>query len=167
MLLQKMRNQNLKIDLILRKAQAADLPKIFEVFKGAIHSTAVGDYSIQQLEVWSSSTANLEKWETRIHSQYFLVAEVDAEIIGFASVDPLGYLDLMYVHPNYNRRGVAHQLYQEIEIYCRSVNCREIKVNASKTAVPFFKKMKFTTIHENHFEIEGIEISNFRMVKVI
>ncbi len=148
----------------IRTATLQDLPQILALFENTIKSICKDDYTPEQIEVWTSSVRNTEKWENRIQNQHFIVAELNNIIVGFCSLKN-DYLDVLYVHKEYLRQGIADKLYADIESKALSINCKTIIVDASITAKPFFIKQGFEIVKENKNLIKGIEIINYNMKK--
>jgi len=49
-------------------------------------------------------------------------------LLGFRCPDqPIGYVHLVGIHPNYRRRGVARMLYTAFEADCRREGCQALK----------------------------------------
>lgn len=88
----------------IRKATAEDLEQILCLFENTINSTCKDDYSEEQRLVWTSSVQNTKKWQRRINSQYFIIAELGNTIIGFCSLENNSYLDVLYVHQAFLRK---------------------------------------------------------------
>ncbi|MEM9674673.1 MAG: GNAT family N-acetyltransferase [Cyclobacteriaceae bacterium] len=151
----------------LRQATVADLPEIQIVFVETIRQVANSDYNPAQIEAWAAGVRNQKRWEDAIDDQYFLVATAEDAIVGFGSLDEGGYLDFLYVHKDYQRKGIAHTLYEQLEQEAISKNCVQITTNASKTARLFFLAQGFEVVKENSNQIRGVEVVNYRMQKVL
>lgn len=152
-------------DIEIRKGTLNDLSEIQTLFADTIKSTCKKDYSKTQIEAWISSIENKERWINKLTKQYFLVAEMNAKIVGFASLESGQYLDFMYVHKDYLRQGIADMLYQELELESRKSGYTKISSDVSITAKPFFEEKGFKVDKENRFSMKGVEIINFRMTK--
>ena len=77
-------------------------------------------------------------------------------------MDENGYLDRLYVHRDYQRKGVASSLLRELS---QKVKTDEITTYASITARPFFEKMGYRVVRENIVERKGVSLINYFMVK--
>jgi GNAT superfamily N-acetyltransferase len=60
------------------------------------------------------------------------VVEVDGVLVGFllgfvCRDQPVGYVHLVGIHPDFRRRGVAKMLYGAFEEDCQREGCRELK----------------------------------------
>jgi len=125
------------------------------------------DYSSEQLEVWTSSIKDTPRWHDKIESQYFIVAELNEIIVGFASLDNNDYLDLLFVQKEYQRRGIASKLYSEIEKEAVQRKISILNASVSITAKYFFAGKGFKTVKENRNIRKGVEIINYHMEKTI
>lgn len=96
----------LQKEIIIRLARTDDLRAIQSLFVETTKSTCKKDYGDAQIKSWISSAKNHARWEEKLHKQYFLLAELDNEIIGFASLEGANYLDFMYVSKDHLRKGV-------------------------------------------------------------
>ncbi|MBI1184478.1 GNAT family N-acetyltransferase [bacterium] len=154
-----------ELKITLRRANSNDLLEMQKLFVDTIKAICCDDYTQAQIEVWTSTIDNKQRWRDKLVSQYFLVAEVDSEIVGFASLENDNCLDLMYVHKNYQRKGVAKALYSAIEKEAILRNSVELKSDVSETARPFFEKMGFRINSLQINVISEVEIQNYKMVK--
>ena len=149
----------------IRNANPGDLTEMQELFVNTISTICKNDYSVDQIHAWTSSIENIPRWNNRIASQYFLVADLDNKIVGYASLKNNDYLDLLYVHKDYQKRGIASKLYSEIEKQAIRNNSTTLYADVSKTAKPFFLNRGFKIIQMQAKKIKGIEIINYKMIK--
>ncbi|EGV42593.1 GNAT family N-acetyltransferase [Bizionia argentinensis JUB59] len=122
----------------IREAIIDDLPEITELFRNTILHINSKHYSEEQLNVWASGADNTKKWTARITKNYFIVAELDGIIVGFAYITQGYYLDGIYVHKDYKRQGIGAKLLRVIESQVIMAGFKEIKSDVYKTALPFF-----------------------------
>ena len=71
------------------------------------------------------------------------------------------HLDRLYVHKDYQGKGVATALCDNLEQTVQG----SISTHASITARGFFVKRGYQTIKEQQVERQGIMLTNFLMVK--
>ena len=150
------------VPVILRHATLNDLPRILEVFTQSIIRTASADYSKEQVQAWLLGAENIEGWTRRIASQYFIVAISGTDIIGFGSIEK-DYLDLMFVHPDFIRQGIATKICRTLIDYAVARNEIRIHTHASITARSFFESIGFTVIRVNRFDLNGTQMFNYVM----
>ena len=61
-----------------------------------------------------------------------------SQIVGFSSITPQGYLHNMFVHKDFQDKGVATVLLNEIERYVAVMGIKRITSEVSLTARPFY-----------------------------
>ncbi len=89
-------------DIDFREAILDDLPEITTIYRDTIRAVNSKDYSEEQVEAWSSGADDIKKWQDRIKKFYFLVAEVNNQIVGFSYLKNgyyLAYLLLSFIWP--------------------------------------------------------------------
>lgn len=151
----------------VRKGKFEDIDTLQKLFVDTIRQVCTEDYTPEQIKVWVQSVDNRKRWEEMLKSQYVLVSE-DANIInGFCTLRNGNYIDLLYVHKDYQRMGIAHTLYKSIELEAKRQGHGEIISHVSKTAKPFFEKAGFRNIEEQRVVLKGVELINYRMKKKI
>src|SRR5688572_20014532 len=127
----------------LRPATTNDGPAIVKIQQAAIRELCAGDYSAEQLASWSSAVA-FEPFQPSVATHLFLVAEGANGIVGFADFDDSsGEILSIYVLSEHARLGLGSMLLQTIETRARAAGVREMIVNSSLTAVPFFQRVGF------------------------
>jgi len=149
----------------IRVSNLNDLADVLKLFEETVSVVCKNDYSLEQLKVWTSSTKNADRWINKIKSHYLLVAELDKEIVGIASLDNRDYIDLLFVHKDYQRKGIADRLYSEIEKEAIKRKIISLYADVSITAKSFFQKIGYETLKEQKNIKEGIEIINYKMKK--
>jgi len=126
------------MDIDFREATLDDLPEITALFKDTIRAVNRKDYSEKQVEAWASEADNSSKWQKRIQKTYFLVADLDGQIVGFAWLKNGFYMDGMFVHKNFQRKTIGSKLLRIIESRVSMNDFDTIKADISTTALPFF-----------------------------
>lgn len=157
----KMNTERIRI----RQAKQNDLDELQKLFVDTINAVCRYDYSTEQIAVWTSSIENTNRWVDKLMKQYFLIAEIDNKIVGFASLENYEYFDFMYVHKDYQRQGIADNLYSEILAKAIKHGSTLLTSDVSITAKPFFEKKGFKVIAEQKNDIKGIEVINYKMTK--
>jgi putative acetyltransferase len=151
------------LNLKIREAMKVDLNEIRTLFYQTIHSINKNDYPKEQLEIWSSAAESYEAWSKRIEEQYFICATLEEKIVGFSSLEKSGYLDLMYVHKDFQNVGIAKALLREIILKAEELKLKGIITESSITAKPFFEKQGFILIEENRKIYKGESFKNYKM----
>ena len=106
---------------------------------------------------------DLEEWNQSFQEHYSLVAIDDEIIVGFGSIDKTGYLDRLFVHADYQAKGIATAICIQLE---QSVQ-GNITTHASITARPFFEKRGYKVVTEQQIQRQGVVLTNYMMKKII
>lgn len=153
--------------MTIRKAENSDIPEIIKLYDETVRAVNSKDYNKQEVEVWASSAENPGMWKNRIAEQYFIVAEAGGMIVGFSSIASDGYLDYMYVHKDYQRKGAARKLLEEIELKAVEQKNIEIYSHVSRTAKGFFEKNGYIHSGDKIDPFRGVVFVNSIMKKKI
>ena len=145
----------------IREYTPSDLPEITELFYNTVHTVNAADYDDEQLDAWADGNIDMEKWNKSLESHYSLVAEENGVIAGFGDIDETGYLDRLYVHKDYQGRGIGTAICERLE---SRVRCK-ITTHASVTAKPFFRQRGYRVIRKQQVERRGVFLTNFVMEK--
>ena len=153
--------------MILRKYRSSDCEKMAQLFYETVHSVNAADYTEEQLDAWADGSIDMGAWDRSFREHHTVVAVESREdterIIGFGDMDSSGYLDRIYVHKDYQKKGVATALCDKLEARA----FEKIVTHASITAKPFFEKRGYNVIKEQQVLRGGLLLTNYVMEKSI
>ena len=89
----------------------------------------------------------------------------ERKIIGYADIQPDGYIDHFYCHHEFQRQGVGSTLFATLEKEARERGILKMYSNVSITARPFFEAMGFSVEKEQVIRIQDQKLKNYRMVR--
>jgi RimJ/RimL family protein N-acetyltransferase/N-acetylglutamate synthase-like GNAT family acetyltransferase len=144
-----------------------DVGMITQLFRDTIQNVNSKDYPEDEIEDWSSRWTDHDKWQEKIEEQYFIKAMIEDKIVGFSSLTTDGYLDFMFTHKDYQRRGVAGNLIRKIERKAKEQGNDLIYSDVSITARGFFERHGFIVEKQQVKKAGNKELINFRMTKLI
>lgn len=146
----------------LRDYKSSDCPALAELFYHTVHTVNAGDYSEEQRNAWADGQVDLAEWDRSLCAHIAVVAEENGQIVGFGDADPTGYLDRLYVHKDFQGRGVASAICAALE---GAVDAGRIVTHASITARPFFEGRGYQVVREQQVLRHGVFLKNYVMEK--
>lgn len=149
----------------IRKYKTADCAEIADLFFETVHTINAKDYTKPQLDVWANGKIDIAAWDKSFLEHNTFVAEENKMIVGFGDIDDSGYVDRLYVHKDYQSKGIATAIIIELERYAAINNISVFTTHASITAKPFFEKHGYHVVCENKVIRNGVELTNFIMEK--
>lgn len=151
--------------MIIRPYVPDDLDGVIALFHASVRCVAIRDYTEDQVKAWAPDEADRERWASRRASRPTWVAEIDGALAGFTDLEPDGHLDMMYVHPDHQGRGVAGALLRQVETEAARLGLARLFTEASITARPFFERKGFRVIAPQTVRVRGQDLVNYRMEK--
>ncbi len=151
--------------ITLRPYAATDASALTSLYRASVRQIAAADYSLPQILAWAPDLVDEGRFGQECEAKSTWVAEVVAKIAGFSDLEDDGHVDMLYVHPDFRRIGVARALLQHIEKLARSRGVRRLYTEASITARPVFEAMGFRMISPQTVTIRGASLRNYRMEK--
>lgn len=145
----------------IRKYQRSDCKVLAELFYHTVHTVNTKDYTEEQVNAWATGRLDLEKWDQSFQEHYSIVAVENGIIVGFGDIDETGYLDRLFVHADYQGKGIATAICNQLEQAVKG----NITTHASITARPFFEKRGYKVVKQQQVERQGIFLTNFVMKK--
>ena len=127
----------------LRPYEPADAAATWKVFHAAVRSTALACYSAEQVAAWAPDDVDADRWAHRRAAAWTLVAVHNGQVAGFTDLTDAGELDMLYVHPEHARRGVATCLVAGVVTEARRRGLLRLDVRASRVLQPLLERFGF------------------------
>ncbi|QIK56435.1 GNAT family N-acetyltransferase [Erysipelothrix sp. HDW6A] len=148
--------------MYIRPYTPQDLDQILKLFYDTVHTVNIVDYSPVQVDTWAPRNPNKDLWNTTLSKNLSLVALVDHEVIGFIDLEKSGYLNRLFIHKDFQSKGLASKLLKEL---LSLSNHHLITVDSSITALPFFLRHGFQIVRKQSVIKDGIDFTNYHMTK--
>jgi putative acetyltransferase len=150
----------------LRPYLASDTPVLATIFVAAIQELTGDDYGEAQQEAWAA-VADDEEFGRRLAADLTLIATLQDSPVGFASLRGKDHIRMLYVHPSVAGQGVASMLLDALERLAGSRGAKSLSVDASDTALDFFKKRGYVARQRNSVTVNGEWLANTTMQKML
>jgi N-acetylglutamate synthase-like GNAT family acetyltransferase len=134
--------------IIIRRATAKDSGAVYEIVLRALRETNAKDYPASVIDrlvltLPNKVASNLDTWHA-------FVAITAGRVVGTGSLSGQT-VSSVYVHPDYQRGGVATRLMDAVETAAIAQSVKTLSVQSSLTAQPFYAKRGFKIAREGLF----------------
>ncbi len=148
----------------LRPYVAADAERCAAIFRSSVEELASEDYSADQCAAWAAR-ADDSAFAKRLAAALTLMALVDGEPAGFASLKGAETIDMLYVDPAFARRGVGAALIDALVRLATARGAKTLASEVSDTARPLFERQGFQAQRRNLVRLDDEWLANTTMTK--
>ena len=141
--------------------------EVADLFHQAVHCIDSTLYTAEQQEAWAPTPPDYFRWSARLTTTQPWLAMLDNRVAGFIELAADGHIDCFYTHPDFQRQGVASELYEHLCANAKSRGLNRLYVEASIVAKVFFERRGFTQISENSPQRNGVTLNNFTLEKYL
>ena len=150
-------------EMHIREFKLDDLPTVVSLFQRTVREINIRDYSPVQVRAWAPDAPDMNAWKERLSRGLIWVCEATGNIVGFIQFEDNGHIDLLYVHPEFQRQGIARGLLQKALEWASSKQLPCLFTEASLTARPFFERFSFRVVRSQKVMLRGVQFENFVM----
>ncbi len=151
--------------------------QVSQLYHQAIQHIDNGIYTLEQKQAWSRAPRSVYHWNKRLsRSKAWLMIDTSQPMgehftcIGFINVEThfyqRGYIDSLYVLPQYQGNNVATRLCQQVQEWAKEVQLDRLLVDASKLSKNLFLSQGFKLLHNRYQEKCGQVFQMFYLSKV-
>lgn len=151
----------------IRPFMPADTIALRDLYAQSIEELTADDYTEDQRIAWMAKAEDAKAFAERLSRMVTLVVQLDGEYLGFASLKDNTVVDMLYVHPYAAGQGVGTALVDALERLAAARGAKEITVEASDTAQPFFADRGYVPGQRNLIPVADEWLSNTTMSKLL
>ena len=151
----------LENDLSIRRCLPREEHHLWQLFYTTIRQINIRDYSEEQVTAWAPDSYDPQHWVKRMRKIHPFVALLDNQIVGYADVQPSGYIDHFFCHHQHQEKGIGKQLFNQLLNTAMSYQLDKIFTHASQTAKPFFESRGFKLKRPQTVDIRGVKLNNY------
>jgi putative acetyltransferase len=151
----------------LRPYLPADARRCAEIFRASIAELAAEDYDEDQREAWASRADDEQVFGARLGGALTLLAMIDGAAAGFATLKGADEIDMLFVEPEFARRGVGRTLVDALTRLAQARGAKRLTTEASDVAKPLFERQGFTAQKRNLVHIGDQWLANTTMTKTL
>ena len=149
----------------IKRFDGADLADVVDLFRDTVRTINLADYTPEQVKVWAPDEIDQERWLARLNDNYSITMMEGESLRGFAELHGGSHVHMMFVHKDFQRRGIAHDLLADLEKVAHRLQERQLSADVSITARPFFESQGFAVGESQQIEKGGQVLKNFKMLK--
>ena len=133
----------------IRRFEEKDAKKVSELIAETLRKTNIKDYSADLIENYVNNFQP-ENVLKRASWTHFYVAEEKDSIIGCEAIAPYwdkideSSLFTIFISPEHQGKGIGRKIIETLEKDEYFLRAKRIEIPASITAVPFYKKMRYS-----------------------
>jgi putative acetyltransferase len=134
-----------------RPYAAGDAEATLAIFLRAVRETARAHYSPEQIAEWTADSGDLDSWAAARAAAHTQLAIIEGQVAGFTDLDDRGYIDMLFVDPDFGRQGIASALIASMVALARQRGLPAVTTFASLTSRPVFERHGFVITGERYF----------------
>ena len=152
--------------MFLRPFRFSDKRKLQQLYYDTVHQILAQDYCHEQIMLLAPEVPDRDVW-TQLDRQDCFIVEYKQQVLGFASMDNLGLITFLFVHKDFQNKGIASTLLKQLERLARKKQFEQIKVEPFLTSKTFFEAKGFSLIGEVEKSLCGTKFITFIMSKKV
>lgn len=151
----------------LRAYISDDIGTLARIYQQSATELGSPYYSAEQIEIWAGYPQNnSDEFEELLGQGHTLVATDDKnKPVAFGQLHPENHLTLLYVLPEFSRKGIGKQICATLEAIARSKGQKSLSVTASKVSKGLFEQLGFELIEEEISLRNNVAFERYNMVK--
>ena len=151
----------------IRDMRAGEEEQLWRLFHGTVRSVNLAHYTEQQVAAWSPDNRDMRQWRLRMAEIAPFVAlprdRARDQIVGYSDLQSDGLIDHLFVHKDWQGRGVARALMDEVIRRAKILGLEQLHAFVSITARPLFERYGFVVERKNHVDMNGTVLTNLVM----
>ena len=140
-----------------------------EICQRSILEASGAAYTPAQRKAWAA--LDLDDWATRLRDQRTSVLTAPNVVLGLASWRELSateaWLDMLYVHPDHQRRGWGQRLLEAVELDVHTSHALALLTQASEHLQPLLLSRGYDVVESKVVELRGEHLPCAVMRKVL
>ena len=152
--------------MYVRKFRVSDAVKVARLHRNTIRYVNSKDYPPKQIKVWAGRTS-AKRFRDSMNIFYRFVAIDNGKIVGYGDFTLKGELAGLYIHKDYQGKGVGYLLLKKIEESARQKGLEKLFLSSTITAKNFYQKHGYKVIKKMKFPIKNQKLIVYKMVKQI
>lgn len=155
------------MDYRINQVSSKDLPLLQRLFYETVTIYGSQLFSKNEIRLFMKLALDKGFWKSRFAYNHIYVAKLHGEIIGSFSLSPVGTIDYIFVHKDYQDKGLATDLYKLIEELAQKNGITILSAFVSHATKDFFEKRNFKILETLDGEIGRGNVPELKAVKKV
>lgn len=151
----------------IRRFKHGEERVLWQICYSSIHKIARSDYTKAQLNAWAPIDLDENVWVEKIRKNQPFVAELNGQLVGYADIQPNGFIDHFFVSGNHARQGIGSALMTTLEHQAQQMYIPKLSAYVSSNAQKFFERFGFVVQEHRTSTIRGQQLANALMGKYV
>ncbi|UCF99929.1 MAG: GNAT family N-acetyltransferase [Spirochaetaceae bacterium] len=149
----------------IRTMHEDDAEAVSKLIRRSFQQCIADTYTERGIKHFMKITSKQAMLRRKRKNQLILVAESDAAIAGLVAVRNGNHLNLLFVAPEFHRRGIGTLLFQDALARMKTAipDLSVVTVNSSAYALPFYTKLGFRAKSSAYFR-KGMKITPMELL---
>ncbi len=152
--------------IAIRQYVSADAEFLRLIFFNTVRRVNSRDYNQTQIIAWAPTKHDTAAWAARMTNIRPFVAELDDEVVGYADLQPDGFIDHFFCHHAHQGEGVGRALMEHIFRVGAQRGVVRYYAHVSITARPFFERFGFRVVRQQQVVLRGVALTNYLMERI-
>lgn len=153
--------------MTIRPAIEADRLTFAEVFRDAVRAAGPDAYTPAQVAAWLASADDAAAFGERMLEARPFVAEDETGMTGFATLHPDGYVGMLFVRGDRQRRGIGQALLALVIEAAEAAGLEALHSVASVFSLPVFKRAGFAHYADETVEHNGVVFERYLVRRTV
>ncbi|AXT53006.1 GNAT family N-acetyltransferase [Aquimarina sp. BL5] len=149
----------------ISRATDSDLPLMQRLFYQTVTIYGSKIFTKEEVKIFSRLALDKKHWIQKFTEDFVYNAKLNGEVVGSFSLSKDGVIEYIFVHQNYQGRGIAKELYKTLENVAEDANIEVLTTRINISTRDFFKKNGFEIIKSIEKVAGGEDIVTYNGVK--
>lgn len=155
------------MNYLISRATDTDLPLMQRLFYQTVTMYGSRIFTKAEVKIYSRLALDKNHWIQKFKDDFIYNAKLNGEIIGSFTLNKNGDIEYIFVHQNYQGRGIAKKLYQKLEEVAKNAGLEILTTQINPNTKAFFEKNDFKIIKNVKKVAGGDDVVSYSGVKYL
>lgn len=153
------------MNYLISRATDTDLPLMQRLFYQTVTMYGSKIFTKAEVKIYSRLALDKNHWIQKFKDDFIYNAKLNGEIIGSFTLNKNGDIEYIFVHQNYQGRGIAKKLYQKLEEVAKDAGVETLTTQINPNTKAFFEKNNFRVVKNIEKVAGGDDVVSYSGIK--